>query len=90
MNFLAGRTKGAKVDGHIGTVVTKVSGDIPQGSVIGPLLFNLFANNLPDNITSDIALYADDTKLFRPIKCPNDIQELWTDLNKIAGWMKSW
>ena len=79
-----------KVDGHTSTVVTKVSSGIQQGSVIGPLLFNLFANDLPDNINSDIALYADDTKFFRPIKCPNDIQELQSDLNKITDWMMTW
>ena len=60
-----------------------------QGSVTGPLFFNLFVNDLLDNINTDIALYANDAKLFKPIKCLNDIQELQTDLNKIADWMRT-
>jgi len=55
-----------KADCHISTAVTKVSSGIPQG-VSGHLLFNLFANDMPDNINSDITPYAGDTKLFRQI-----------------------
>ncbi|KAK2715770.1 hypothetical protein QYM36_010372 [Artemia franciscana] len=87
-NFLEDRTHRAKADCHISTAVTKVSSGIPQG-VSGPLLSSLFANDLPENISSDITLYSGDTKLFRPIKCPNLMQELQTDLNKIVDWLRT-
>ena len=53
-----------------------VSSGIPQGSVLGPLLFLIYINDLPDGIIFTIYMYADDTNLYREIKSPEDHQIL--------------
>ena len=68
----------------------KVTSGIPQGSVLGPLLFLIYINDLPDGITSTIYMYADDTKLYREIKSPDDHQILQNDLSKLCTWSKKW
>ena len=48
-------------------VVKLVLSKIPQGSVLGPILFVIFINDLPDQIRSTVKIFADDTKIFRAI-----------------------
>ena len=67
-----------------------VTSGIPQGSVLGPLLFLIYINDLPDGIMSNIYMYADDTKLYREIKSPEDHQILQNDLTKLCVWSKKW
>ena len=50
-----------------------VTSGIPQGTVLGTLVFLLYINDLPDIIMSNIYMYADDTKLYRKIKSPEDL-----------------
>ena len=61
---------------------------IPQGSVLGPLLFVLFINDLPETIqnNTDIYLFADDTKIFRAIYNYDDCQKLQEDLDSLYSW----
>ena len=63
---------------------------VPQGSVLGPLLFQLFINDLPNNIDSLVKLYADDVLVIRSITTPNDHQTLQNDLTKLALWSATW
>ena len=67
-----------------------VTSGIPQGSVLGPLLFLIYINDLPDGIMSNIYMYADDIKLYREIKSPEDHQILQNDLTKLCIWSKKW
>ena len=59
-SFLIGRTQCVVLDGDSSTELP-VSSGVPQGSVLGPILFLLYINDLPDNIQSNVRLFADDT-----------------------------
>ena len=61
-NVLVGRKQRVKVNGILSAWAAVISG-IPQGSVLGPILFVLFINDLPDMINSTVHVFADDTKL---------------------------
>ena len=63
---------------------------VPQGSVLGPILFLIYINDLDDDITSKVLKFADDTKVFRKIKSDADRQHLQDDLNKLIEWSEKW
>ncbi|XP_063427535.1 uncharacterized protein LOC134711037 [Mytilus trossulus] len=88
-SFLEDRKQKVVVNGEESDCANVTSG-IPQGSVLGPLLFVLYINDLPDQVDSDAYLFADDTKIFRIIKTQNDRQILQEDLNKMESWSDKW
>jgi hypothetical protein len=60
---------------------------LPQGSVLGPLLFNVFIDDICKVIThSKFLLFADDIKIFRAIKSPDDSTQLQLDIDSIQSW----
>ena len=63
---------------------------VPQGTVLGPLLFLCHINDLPERVTSQIRLFADDCLLYRPINSPQDHQTLQQDLNNLQIWADDW
>ncbi len=89
--FLSNRMQQVRVGNSISTPTRVISG-VPQGSVLGPILFVLFINDLADcfdNIAS-IKLYADDTKLFYRIETHSDSLVLQLAIDKLSAWSKEW
>ena len=85
-DFLTGRTLRTSVRGCYSTTRDVISG-VPQGSVLGPLLFVLFINDLPDGIKNISKLFADDLKLIANAKNNIDVTE---DLSKLEEWEALW
>ena len=62
-----------------------VTSRIPQGSVLGPLLFLIYINDLPEEVSTNAKLFADDSKLSNIIASQNDAAELQEDLTSLCG-----
>ena len=67
-----------------------VTSGIPQGSVLGPVLFLLYINDLPDNVTSNVYMFADDRKIYRPMTSHEDTTILQNDLDCLQSWSAKW
>ena len=67
-----------------------VTSRVPQGSVLAPVMFAVFKNDMVENITSYVSLFADDAKLLRTVKTIGDCKELQNDLDKIHDWSIRW
>ena len=87
--FLTGRSQRVVIKGVLSESLPVWSG-VPQGSVLGPLLFLIFINDLLDEVDSSGSLFADDSKLFRKINCPHDQLTLQNDLAKLQDWSRKW
>ena len=87
--FLGDRTQAVVVDGSTSDTVPVESG-VPQGSVLGPSLFLLYINDLPNNLVSSARLFADDTACHLEIKTAADQSTLQQDLDKLATWEERW
>ena len=70
------------LEGVSSSSITVTSG-VPQGTVLGPLLFILYLNDLPEGISSQVRLLADDCILYRQINTLNDCQDLQKDVNTL-------
>ena len=59
---------------------------VPQGSVLGPILFLIYINDLENDISSKVLKFPDDTKVFRKLTINTDKQSLQDDLDKLVKW----
>ena len=69
---------------------TTVTSRVPQGSVLAPIIFLIYVNDMVDGISSYASLFADDVKIMRRIKVEEDCSLLQEDLRKIYEWSQMW
>ena len=83
------RTQQVVLEDVSSSSITVTSG-VPQGTVLGPLLFILYLNELPEGIPSQVSLLADNCLLYWEINTINDCQELQKDINTLCNWESMW
>ena len=87
--FLSNRRQTVKVNG-VASKQEVVRSGIPQGSVLGPLLFVIYINDLPEHVISQMYLFADDTKLMKKVRTRNDSVLLQNDMDGMQNWSNTW
>ena len=88
-SWLTQRVQRVVVNGSHSTWLSVESG-VPQGSVLGPLLFLIYINDIVKDISSNLRLFADDCLLYRVITSEEDSALLQNDLNTIFTWSLLW
>ena len=90
-NVLNNIAKKVVVDGS-SSESTRVKSGVPQGrpTVLRPLLFLTYINDLPSTVSSQARLFADDCLLYRPIKCRADQEQQQRDLSALQDWADQW
>ena len=89
-SYLSNRKNKVYIDGIYSEIFKPTSG-VPQGSILGPLLFILFFDDICKELkSSNILLYADDAKIYKKITCFQDCEDLQKDLIRIQAWCELW
>ena len=89
-SFLHDRFQRVVLNGQSSNWV-KITAGVPQGSILGPLLFLIYINDISNNLESDVKLFADDTSLFSPVFDANLTADILNnDLVKINQWAHQW
>ena len=92
-NFLSNRHQRVKVDSSFSNFTNVISG-VPQGSVLGPLLFILYTTDMWSNVSSKMVAYADDTTIYSIVNSPSDraaaAESISSDLEHINRWCQLW
>ena len=89
-SYLSGQRQRVVLNGQASDW-TPVLANVPQGSILGPLLFRLYINDIVKHIDCSIRLFADDTSLYIIVECPNAAaQYLNADLQTISQWAEDW
>lgn len=87
--FLCNRKQKVVING-VDSEWEEVKSGVPQGSVLGPILFVIFINDLPEEVISELLLYADDAKIYRIIRDDKDRELLQNDLHAMSIWSDTW
>ena len=87
--FLTDRQQQVIINGEISSL-TSVTSSVPQGTVLAPLLFLCYINDITKDISSSIKLYVDDVLIYNIIKSEEDCVKLQNDLNILNEWAMTW
>jgi hypothetical protein len=87
--FLTGRRQNVHISSSVSDWALVRSG-VPQGSVLGPLLFLIYIDDLPSEVRSQIVMFADDVKIWRPISTSDDVVSLQQDIDTMQLWADRW
>ena len=89
-SYLTNRRQRVVIEGNK-SEWTYIKAGVPQGSILGPLLFLIYVNDIIVNIESEILLFADDTCLYEPVaESRTSIAKLNHDLERLSSWAKQW
>ena len=88
-DWLTGRTQRVVLDGECSNDAPVLSG-VPQGTVLGPLMFILYINDINANTNCSIRLFADNCLLYRIVNSTSDASHLQWDLNQLCRWADDW
>ena len=87
--FLSNRSQVVAVNGcHSSTA--QVTSGVPQGSVLGPILFSIYINDIVERVGSHMRLFADDSVVYRQIRSEEDHAALQNDLDILTRWAQDW
>ena len=89
INFLTGRSQQVVLNSKQSNSNNVISG-VPQGTVLAPLLFLIYINDLPTNVLSKVGMYADDVILYSNISSVEDCHLLQKDLELLSQWSFKW
>ena len=90
ISYLSGRTQQVTIDG-VSSSWRRITAGVPQGSVLGPLLFLVYINDIVDQISSDCFLFTDDSLLLDEVTSPTQSAvKLNSDLASISIWAQNW
>ena len=88
-DFLLNRKQRVIIRGSVSEWLSVDSG-VPQGSVLGPILFLIYINDLVEGLECPILLFADDAKIYKEITCQADVETLRRDMKRIEAWSEKW
>ena len=90
IDFLSFRKQRVVLNGQV-SQWTNIEAGVPQGSILGPLLFFIYINDLSDDLSTNAKLFADDTSIFSVVRNINtSATHLNNDLRKISNWAFQW
>ena len=87
--WLTDRRQRVVVDGEVSSWKSVLSG-VPQGYVLGPILFLVYINDFEEGVIGKLLKFADDTKLFRKTKEIGDKEQLQDGIDKLVRWSEKW
>ena len=88
-DFLKDREQRVVLGESVSSWESVISG-VPQGSVLGPLIFVIYINDLTDSVNNKLKLYADDSKILSTVNSWTDALGVQKDIDSISEWMKDW